>query len=72
MKIVNFKKFFRSVLIIIAIIFAITLIFSKSFSCTNLKEKIILVSEGDTLWQIAKTESKTNEYYKGKDCHSES
>ena len=67
MKIVNFKKFLRSILIIIAIIFIITLIFSKSFSCTNTNQKTIYISEGDTLWQIANFESKTNNYYKGKD-----
>jgi len=64
MKIVNVKKFLRSILIILAI----SLIFAKgSFSHKKTEYEKLYVSEGDTLWNIASDLQSTNDYYKNKD-----
>lgn len=68
MKIVNGKKFVRSILLILGILFVLSLVISKStLSYKEMEYKTIYVSEGDTLWNIAVSESKINEYYKNKD-----
>ena len=68
MKIKNIKKFIRSILIILAIIFVISLIITKStYSHGEKQYKYIYVSQGDTLWNIAKENQVNNEYYKNKD-----
>ena len=71
MKIVNTKKFIRSILLILGIIFIVSLIISKaSFSYKVTEYKTIYVSSGDTLWSIASMQLKTNDYYKNKDIRS--
>lgn len=68
MKIVNVKKFVRSIIIIAGIVFLICLFFvNKSFSHGNTQYKSVYVENGDTLWTIAKYEQENNEYYKQKD-----
>lgn len=68
MKIKNVKKFIRSILIILGIALAITLLISKAtLSHKEVEYKTIYVSQGDTLWNIAKDNQMTNEYYKNKD-----
>lgn len=68
MKIKNIKKFIRSVVVILGIIFILTLIISKStLSHKEIEYKTIYVSSGDTLWSIAKSNQTNNEYYKNKD-----
>lgn len=68
MKIVNKKKFFKSILIIIVFIFIILLnLVSISLSHKETSTKTIYVSSGDTLWSIARYEQENNEYYKEKD-----
>ena len=68
MKIKNVKKFIRSILIILGIAIAITLLISKvTLSHKEVEYKTIYVSEGDTLWNIAKSNQVNNEYYKDKD-----
>lgn len=68
MRIKNGKKFIRSILIILGIAFAITLLISKgTLSHNEVEYKTICVSEGDTLWAIACTNQVNNDYYKGKD-----
>jgi len=68
MRIANVKKFIRSILIILGVILSLTLFISKtSFSHGETEYKIIYVSEGDTLWNIAKTNQINNGYYKDKD-----
>lgn len=68
MRIKNKKKFIRGLLLIIAII---SLFISKStlsFSeQNNINYKTIYVSNGETLWEIAENEQKSNNYYKNKD-----
>ena len=62
MKIKNRKKFILSVSIL-----ALIMILTKhSFSHVEIKTKILYISSGDTLWDIAVLEQNTNEYYKNK------
>lgn len=68
MKIKNVKKFIRSILIIFGIALVITVLISKAtLSHKEVEYKTIYVSQGDTLWNIAKDNQMTNEYYKNKD-----
>lgn len=67
MKIVNTKKFIRMVTLIAVVILAVSFYFSNiSFSKEERKTKIISISNGDTLWTIAKQEQKNNKYYQNK------
>jgi len=64
MKIVNVKKFISSILLILgAIILGSFCISNVSLSHGKSEYKIIYVSNGDTLWSIAKSEVSDNEYY---------
>ncbi len=68
MKIVNVSKFVKSILIIFGIIICISLwIGGRSFSHTDTNYKTVYVSNGDTLWSIAKEEKNSNLYYENKD-----
>lgn len=68
MKITNVKKFVRSIFIIIGLTLLIILLIGKtSYSNKELEYKTICVSEGETLWDIAKSNQESNNYYKGKD-----
>lgn len=68
MRIVDKKKFFKMLLIIIGTIIILSFCFSnKSFSKGEIKTKTIYVSSGETLWAIAKEEQSTNTYYEDKD-----
>lgn len=68
MKIVNMKKFIRSLILIFGVLFLITFIFvNKSFSHSNTTYKKICVSSGDTLWTISKAEKNNNEYFENKE-----
>ena len=68
MRIKNSKKFVRSILIILGIILCLTLFISKdTLSHGETEYKTIFVSEGDTLWNIAKSNQANNGYYENKD-----
>ena len=68
MRIKNVKKFIRSILIILGIILCLTLFINKaSLSHGETEYKTIYVSQGDTLWTIAKLNQTNNAYYKDKD-----
>lgn len=68
MRIKNIKKFIRSILIILGVIFILSLIIVKStLSYTTKQYKTIYVKNGDTLWSIALDMQENNSYYKGKD-----
>lgn len=68
MKIVNVKKFLRSIIVILGIIILMSLIISKStFSHREIEYKTISVEKGDTLWTIATELQQTNCYYSNKD-----
>lgn len=65
------RKLKKSVKIVLSIIVMAVivwlLIHSTSFSYKEVEYREIYVSNGDTLWEIAKLEKNTNEYYKNKD-----
>ena len=66
-RIVNLKKFIRSVLIILLITGFISIFFSNfSLSYGETNFKTIYVEEGDTLWNIAKEQRDNNKYYNNK------
>lgn len=68
LKITNKIKFIRSILIILGAIMFISLFISNiSFSHGENNYKTIYVSNGDTLWSIAKEEQENNAYYEDKD-----
>ena len=49
-------------------VFIIMILVSKStLSHNEIEYKIIYVSEGDTLWNIAKSNQANNDYYKNRD-----
>lgn len=65
MKIKSKFKFIRGILILIAIV---SLFICKSiFSFNKENYKTIYVTNGETLWEIARNEQQTNDYYKEKD-----
>ena len=68
MKIKNLKRFITFITVMLFIAISISLFISNSsFSHSdNIKKKTIYTSYGDTLWTIAETEQKNNEYYKNK------
>lgn len=54
--------------VIILILFIIIIIFAKnSYSKQETKYSIKYISNGDTLWSLAKYEVENNKYYKNKD-----
>lgn len=62
------KKSVKIVLSIIIIAMIVWLLIrSTSFSYKEVEYKEIYVSNGDTLWDIAKFERDNNQYYEGKD-----
>ena len=68
LKIVNLGKFVRSIAIILGVIIVISLFINNTtLSNTEIKYKEIYVSNGDTLWSIAKEEKQSNAYYEDKD-----
>jgi len=68
MKIVNLKKFIRSIVVIVLVLFILSLVFAKSSLSHREKEYTKLsVASGDTLWNIAKDLQRDNEFYKEKD-----
>ena len=68
MKIVNFKKFVRSICFILLVIFILSLIFAKSsLSHKEIEYTKFYVEKGDTLWTIASYLKSNNNYYKDKD-----
>lgn len=71
MKIVDKRKFIRSLIVIGGIILLISFIFAnKTFSHSATSYKKIHVSSGDTLWNIAQEQKNTNLYFEDKDIRS--
>ena len=68
MRMKNFKKFIKSTIMIFLVILLITLIIdNKTLSHKEIEYKEIYVSQGDTLWNIAKENQESNTYYENKD-----
>ncbi len=64
----DWKKFLRAIFMVIGVVIFINLVIpDRSFSHQDISYKTIAISNGDTLWTIAKTEKKENSYYEGKD-----
>lgn len=71
MKIVNKRKFIRSISILIGIVvFLILVMVNKCFSNTEVSYKEIAISSGDTLWSIARYEKNNNDYFEHKDIRA--
>lgn len=66
-KIVNKKKFIRSLIIIIGLIFMGVTGINNTYSKTKISYKEDYILKGETLWSIAENEIHTNQYYKNKD-----
>lgn len=66
-KIVNKKKFIRSMILLLTIIILALLGINHTYSKTEVAYKEDYIIKGDTLWSIAEKERNTNEYYKNKD-----
>lgn len=66
-KIVNKKKFIRSLVIVAGLIILILLGMNRTYSKTEIAYREDYIIKGDTLWSIAEKEVNTNEYYKNKD-----
>ena len=68
MKIVNMRKFIRSIILSVIFLSLLTFIFvNKSFSHSETIYKKIYISAGDTLWSIAKLEKQNNTYFENKE-----
>lgn len=68
MKIVDKRKFIRMLVVMFGVIATIFFMFgNKSYSKGEIKEKVIYISNGDTLWSIASDEKENNAYYESKD-----
>ena len=67
MKIVNVKKFVRTISILLTILLSIIIFSDKTYSKVEVgyKEECIVV--GDTLWNISKQEAQYNKYFENKD-----
>lgn len=71
LKVVNTKKFIRSLVIIVAsIIFLLLIGFNNTYSKGETKYKEEYIYTGDTLWSIAEKEAKDNKYYENKDVRN--
>lgn len=67
MKIVNVKKFIRTMSILSILILIIILFSNKTYSKVDTKYKEESIILGDTLWSISQEESKNNKYFENKD-----
>lgn len=68
MKIINIKKFSKMLIICLVLIVNLVLFISNiSFSKGEMKEKVVYVTNGDTLWSIAIEEQENNIYYADKE-----
>lgn len=66
-KIVNKKKFIRSLVILVGIILLMLLGINRTYSKTKIAYREDYIIKGDTLWSIAEKEAMTNEYHKNTD-----
>lgn len=67
MKIVNVKKFIRTMSILVILILIIILFSNKTYSKVDTKYKEESIILGDTLWNISQEEAKSNKYFENKD-----
>ena len=67
MKIVNVKKFIRTIGILSALILICIIFCNKTYSKVEVKYKESYIYSGDTLWTIAQNESMCNKYFENRD-----
>ena len=71
LKIVNIKKFRRTVILIyIGILFICLIGTTNTYSKGERKYKEEYIYSGDTLWAIAEKEAKSNKYYENQDVRN--
>lgn len=71
MKIINRKKFVRSIVILLIILIFILIIFiNKAYSNSDIKYIEEYVVKGETLWSIAEKQVKENKYFYNKDIRN--
>lgn len=71
MKIIDKRKFIRSLIVIGGVILLMSFIFvNKTLSHAETSYKKIYVSSGDTLWNIAQEQKSTNQYFEDKDIRT--
>ena len=67
-KIVNHRKFRSRIILVVFILSCIVFNINNSVSSEEkIEYKTVTVSNGDTLWSIAKSEQETNQYYEKND-----
>lgn len=67
MKIVNKKKFIKSISILILIISSLIIFSKNTYSKVEITYREDYIYSGDTLWSISKNEIQNNRYFKNKD-----
>ena len=67
MRIVNMKKFLRTISILFLLLLGIALFTSKTYSNAKISYKEEIICSGDNLWAISKNEQKNNKYFQNKD-----
>ena len=71
LKIVNMKKFIRSLIIVmLSILFLLFVGLSNTYSKGEVRYREQYIYEGDTLWSIAEEELKENKYYENEDIRN--
>lgn len=67
MKIINVKKFIRTISILSILVLTFIIFCNKTYSKVDVKYKEEYVVYGDTLWSISEEELKYNKYFENKD-----
>ena len=67
MKIVNKKKFIKSISILILIISSLIIFSKNTYSKVEITYREDYIYSGDTLWSISKNEIQNNRYFNNKD-----
>lgn len=67
MRIVNKRKFIRTISILIGIIIGLIFFAKCTYSNIEVSYKENYIYEGDTLWSIANEQLTQNKYFEGKD-----
>ena len=66
MKIVNKKKFIRSISILVLILISLIIFSKNTYSNVEITYREDYIYSGDTLWSISKNEIENNKYFKNK------
>ena len=70
-RIKNKNKFIKNMVILMLIIISmVVILINKTYSECKENYKLSYIAKGDTLWKIAETEVKNNQYFKNKDVRN--